>query len=52
VMQVVAVIRGDQGNAGLSRKPHEFAIHALFDLEPLILNFQKKLPLPKISRRR
>ena len=46
-MQVVAVVGGHQRNTGLFREPNQFAVHTLFDLQTLILNFEKEVPLTK-----
>jgi len=32
VMEIVAIVGGDERYAGLFRKPHEFAVDALLDL--------------------
>ena len=43
VGQVVAVVRGDQRNAGFLGEPDEFAIDAVSCLEALVLNFEEKI---------
>ena len=41
--QIVAVVGGDQRNAGFLREPHEVAIDADVLLEALILNFEEEI---------
>ena len=45
VMQVVAIVGGNEGNTGFSRKPDQIAIHSLFDFKTLILNLEKEILL-------
>ena len=45
VCQIVAIVRGDEGNSGFTREADDFRIDALFDFQSLILDFQKKVSL-------
>jgi hypothetical protein len=45
VPEVVAIVRGDQGDAGLARQTDDFGVDALFDFEPLVLNFEEEIVL-------
>ena len=43
VVQVMAIVRGNQRDARFLRETNQLRIHALFDVQPLILNFQKEI---------
>src|ERR1700730_19095338 len=45
VVEVVTIISRNQGDAGLFRKPDQFAVYALFDLQALVLNLKEEVPL-------
>jgi hypothetical protein len=47
VMQIVAIVGGDERDAGFLREPHQVGVYFLFDLKPLVLNFEKEIPFPK-----
>src|SRR5207245_7790050 len=43
VMQVMAIVGGDQRNTGFFREANEFGVHALLDLHALVLNLKKEI---------
>jgi hypothetical protein len=47
MVQIVAIVRGDQRNPGFLGQPHDFRIHALVDFQVLILNLQEEIVLTK-----
>ena len=47
MLQIVAVVRGDERNAGFARETHNLRVDALFDFQALVLNFQEEVSLPE-----
>ncbi len=47
VMEVMAIVGGDERDTGLFRKPDQLAIDIFFDWQSLILNFEKKIAFAK-----
>src|SRR5271157_614952 len=47
VVQIVAIVGDNQGDAGFLGEANQFAVDALFDLQALILNFQEEVPFPE-----
>ena len=43
VVEIVAIVGGDERDAGFFRKANEFGIDALFDGQALVLNLQKEI---------
>ena len=43
--QVMAIVCGDEGNAGFFREPHDLLIDALLHFEALILHLEKEVSL-------
>src|SRR5690348_12329218 len=41
VMEVVAIVCRDQRNAGFLREANQIRVHAMLDVESLVLNFEK-----------
>jgi hypothetical protein len=47
MFQVMAIVGGHQGNSGFLGERHDLRIDALFDVQALILNFEKKITFSK-----
>ena len=47
VVEIVAIVGGDQRNARFLGQAHEVAVDALFDFEALVLNFEKEISFSK-----
>ncbi len=45
VMQIVAIVRSDQGDAGFFRQADQVFVHALLDFQALVLNFKEEVAL-------
>src|ERR1700719_868360 len=43
VMEIVAVVGGNEWNSGLFREADEVFVHALLDFQPLVLNFKEEI---------
>src|SRR5258708_30247365 len=42
-MQIVAIVGGDDGDAGFLGEPHEVFVYALLNFQALVLNFEEKV---------